>query len=107
MSAAMIYITCENETQAREIGRTLVAERLAACVNILPGMTSLYWWEGEVREANEAVLLAKTRMTMADALTDRVRELHSYDVPCVVVLPILRGNPDFIRWIEEQTQSNS
>ncbi|QLA15834.1 divalent-cation tolerance protein CutA [Desulfolutivibrio sulfoxidireducens] len=107
MSAAMIYITCENETQAREIGRTLVAERLAACVNILPGMTSLFWWEGEVREANEAVLLAKTRMTMADALTDRVRELHSYDVPCVVVLPILRGNPDFIRWIEEQTQSNS
>jgi periplasmic divalent cation tolerance protein len=107
MSAAMIYITCEDETQAREIGRTLVAERLAACVNVLPGMTSLYRWEGEVRESAEAVLVAKTRLALAEALAARVLEQHSYDVPCVVVLPILGGNPDFLRFIEEQTRTAS
>ncbi|MEF3698464.1 divalent-cation tolerance protein CutA [Desulfolutivibrio sp.] len=107
MSAAMVYITCESLEQARMIGRTVVAERLAACVNILPGMVSMYWWQGKIEEAAETVLVAKTRMTLADALTKRVAALHSYDVPCVVVLPILRGNPDFLRWIESETQPPS
>ncbi len=107
MSAAMAYITCESLEQARMIGRTVVAERLAACVNILPGMVSMYWWQGKIEEAAETVLVAKTRMTLADALTKRVAALHSYDVPCVVVLPILRGNPDFLRWIESETQPPS
>lgn len=107
MSAAMVYITCENEAQARRIGRTLVSERLAACVNVLPGMTSLYWWRDEVQEASEAVLVAKTRQSLAEALAARVGELHSYDVPCVVVLPILGGNPEFLRWMEEQTRTDS
>jgi len=104
MPTAMAYITCESLEQAREIGRTLVSERLAACVNILPGMTSMYWWQGKIEEADEVVLVAKTRMTLADALTTRVTALHSYDVPCVAVLPILRGNPAFISWIETETQ---
>jgi periplasmic divalent cation tolerance protein len=107
MSAALAYITCESLEQARMIGRTVVAERLAACVNILPGMVSMYWWQGKIEEAAEVVLVAKTRMTLADALTSRVAALHSYDVPCVVVLPILRGNPDFLRWIESETQPPS
>ncbi|MDQ7833042.1 MAG: divalent-cation tolerance protein CutA [Desulfovibrionaceae bacterium] len=107
MSAAMVYMTCESLEQAREIGRALVSERLAACVNILPGMASMYWWQGKLEEAAEVVLVAKTRMTMADALTRRAVALHSYDVPCVVVLPILRGNPDFLRWIESETQPPS
>jgi periplasmic divalent cation tolerance protein len=104
MSAAMVYITCESPEQAARIGRTLVSERLAACVNILPGMTSVYRWQGRIEEAAEAVLVAKTRMVLADALTKRVVALHSYDVPCVVVLPILRGNPEFIAWVESETQ---
>ncbi|KUG28636.1 periplasmic divalent cation tolerance protein cuta [hydrocarbon metagenome] len=107
MSAAMVYITCESPEQARLIGRTVVSERLAACVNILPGMASMYWWQGKVEEAAETVLVAKTRMTLADALTARVKALHSYEVPCVVVLPILRGNPEFIAWIESETQPQS
>lgn len=107
MSAAMVYITCESPEQARLIGQAVVSERLAACVNILPGMASMYWWQGKIEEAAETVLVAKTRMTLADALTARVVALHSYDVPCVVVLPILRGNPEFIAWIESETQPRS
>ncbi len=104
MSAAFVYITTESVEQAEHIGRALVEARLAACVNILPGMRSIYHWQGQIETAQETVLIAKTRMTRADELVARVKELHSYDVPCAVVLPILKGNPDFLRWIDAETE---
>ena len=67
-------------------------------------MRSCYWWEGNVQESAEAILLAKTRSDLVDRVTSRVRELHSYDVPCVVELPLARGNPDYLSWIEAETQ---
>ena len=103
MSAAMVYITAATPDEAEAIGRTLVAERLAACANILPGMRSIYRWKGAVETAAETVLIAKTRLELADALTARVKELHSYDVPCIVVLPIAAGLPEFLRWIDDET----
>ncbi len=104
MNASLIYITCENDEEARRIGRALVKDRLVACTNAIPGMRSCYWWEGEVQESEEVVLLAKTRPDMVDAVLYRVRELHSYDVPCVVELPLARGNPDYLDWIEREVQ---
>ena len=77
---------------------------LAACVNILPGMKSMYWWEGKVEQANEAVLIAKTRDTLLDELTRAIKAVHSHDVPCVVSMPIKGGNPDFLAWIEGETK---
>ena len=107
MSAVMVYITAASPAEAETIGRTLVEEHLAACANILPGMRSIYRWKGVVETAAETVLIAKTRLELADALAARVKELHSYDVPCVVILPISGGYPPFLRWIEDETAAPS
>ncbi|PWC33146.1 divalent-cation tolerance protein CutA [Azospirillum sp. TSO35-2] len=97
------YITAASRDEALRIGRTLVEERLAACANVLDGMTSVYRWNGVVEQADEAVLIAKTRAGLFDRLTARVRELHSYDVPCVVELAIGRGNPAYLDWLRDGT----
>ncbi len=104
--ARLIYVTTDGPDEARAISRALVGERLAACVNILDPMASLYWWEGEVREANETVLIAKTTADLVDALTEKVRALHSHSCPCVVVLPIESGNPAFLEWICAEVAPN-
>ena len=105
MAAVIVYITTESLEQAEEIGRALVGERLAACANILPGMRSIYRWKGAVETAGETVLIAKTREALAQALIARVRELHTYEVPCIVVLPITAGLPAFLRWIDDETSA--
>mgnify|MGYP003579775346 CR=1 FL=1 len=98
-----VYITASSVDEAAMIGRALVEERLAACVNILPGMRSIYRWQGAIESADEVVLIAKSRSALVTALVARVRQLHSYDVPCVVSLPILDGNPDYLQWLAEET----
>ncbi|EFL52099.1 CutA1 divalent ion tolerance protein [Solidesulfovibrio fructosivorans JJ]] len=103
MSAVMVYITAPSPEAAESIGRALVTERLAACANILPGMRSIYHWKGAIETAEETVLIAKTRSDLADALTARVKELHDYEVPCAVVVPIVSGLPDFLHWIDDET----
>jgi periplasmic divalent cation tolerance protein len=104
MELRFIYITAKDRDQARAIGRALVEERLAACVNIIDGVNSFYWWHDAIQDDREAVVIAKTRAELVPKLTDRVRALHSYQVPCVVALPILSGNPDFLTWIEQETE---
>lgn len=99
----LVYITAGSVEEAAKIGRALVEERLAACVNILPGMRSIYHWQGAIETAEEAVLIAKTRAPLVTPLVARVKELHSYDMPCAVSLPILDGNPDYLRWLTEET----
>ena len=105
--ARFVYVTCESEEQARSIGRSLVEERLIACANLLPGMESVYRWEGKVEDARETVLILKTMGDLVPALTERVKELHGYEVPCVVSLPIDGGNPDYLAWISDQTERPS
>ncbi|MFP6727869.1 MAG: divalent-cation tolerance protein CutA [Alphaproteobacteria bacterium] len=95
----LLYLTCANKDEAKTIARTLIDERLIACANILGKMTSVYRWEGTVVEDEEIAVLLKTRRDMATRATERVKELHSYDLPCVVGLPIQGGNPDFIGWL--------
>ena len=103
MSQCLVYMTAETADQARKIGRTLIEGRLAACVNIVEGMRSLYWWQGKLEEGSETIVIAKTRETLVETLTARVKEVHSYDCPCVVTLPITGGNPDFLAWIDAET----
>ena len=103
MSATLVYMTAGSAEEARSVGASLVERRLAACVNILPGMLSQYRWEGSVQTEEEVVLIAKTRSDLVDALTGHVREVHSYDCPCVVALPIEGGNPAFLQWIADET----
>jgi periplasmic divalent cation tolerance protein len=96
-------MTASSVDEAKRLGRALVEERLAACVNILPGMASFYWWQGKIDEAQETVLIAKTRQELVERLTSRVKALHSYTMPCVVALPMIGGNPDFLQWIADET----
>ncbi len=103
MAAMFVYVTAADVAEARRLGRTVVEERLAACANILPGATSIYRWDGAVTEAEEAVLIVKSTEALAPALTERLRALHSYDVPCIIVVPIAGGSPDFLAWIEAET----
>jgi periplasmic divalent cation tolerance protein len=98
-----VYVTAGDQDEARRIGRTLVRERLVAGVNVLGGMSSIYWWQGEVKEDTEAVLIAKTTADLTQEVVDRVIQLHSYDVPCVVTVPLREGNPDFLDWITAET----
>lgn len=105
MSYILVYITAKDIDEAEKLGQALVSKRLAACVNIIPGMRSMYWWDGAVQREEEVVVLAKTRSELAQALTTEVKALHSYDVPCIVTLAIDGGNPDFLNWIGMETRT--
>ena len=102
MEYCSIYVTAGSEEEAAGIGRTLIEERLAACVNILP-VKSIYRWEDSIEQESEVVMFVKTRALLAEKVTERVKSLHSYEVPCIVVLPIQQGNSDYLQWIEEST----
>ncbi len=103
MNHSLIYITCADEVEAERIAHALVEERLAAGVNLIPGVRSIYRWQGKVETAAEVVLIAQTRTDLVEQLTARVARLHSYEVPCIVAIPITSGNPAFLRWIEDET----
>jgi periplasmic divalent cation tolerance protein len=103
MMASWLYMTAETRDEAQTIARTLVEERLVSCANILGPMDSIYWWDGVVKAETEVAFIVKTRATLVDQVVARVTELHSYDCPCVVALPINGGNPDYLAWIEAQT----
>ncbi len=105
MEFHLVYMTAASRDEARKIGRALVEERLAACANVIDGMESVYWWQGKLTEDRETVLIAKTRAELVPALTERVRALHSYTVPCVVALPLMGGNPDYMAWLEAETKA--
>jgi periplasmic divalent cation tolerance protein len=91
--------------EAKKIGRVLVEKRLAACANVLSPIASLFWWEGEVQEAQEAAFIAKTTELNVPELIAVVKKHHSYDCPCIVTLDIETGNPDFLKWINDETTS--
>lgn len=96
-----VYVTTADRAEAHRLGRLAVERRLAACANVLDGMSSVYVWQGRVEEASEAVLILKTRADRVAALIQALREGHSYTCPAIVSLPILEANPDTLRWIDE------
>jgi periplasmic divalent cation tolerance protein len=103
MTHRLIYVTASNLEEAKSIGQKLVDERLVACVNILPHMTSIYRWQGKVEEAEEVVMIVKTTEQLVERTIVRAKQLHSYECPCVVAVPIVAGNPDFLAWISGET----
>jgi periplasmic divalent cation tolerance protein len=101
--AVFVYTTYPSVVEAERAGRTLVERRLCACVNILPGMVSLYWWQGAIERGEEAVMIIKTRAALAEAVREAVKEMHSYTTPAILVLPIETVDPDYHAWILAET----
>jgi len=100
----LVYMTTSNEAEAEAICSALVRERLAACANILGTSKSLYWWEGKVQTDSETAVVLKTTGDKLEALTEKAKNLHSYDCPCIVAVNIQSGNLDFLNWIENETK---
>jgi periplasmic divalent cation tolerance protein len=101
--AVLVYTTWPSIVEAEVAGRKIIERRLAACVNILPGMISHYWWEGEIERTEEVVMLIKTRAALAEPVSAAVKELHSYTTPAVMVLPVETLDSAYHRWIVEET----
>lgn len=101
----LIYSTFPSKDEARQVGAALVQDSLAACVNIIPGMMSVYVWDGKVEEGTEAVMLIKTIAGRQAAVIDAVARLHSYDNPAIIVLPIEGGASAFLDWIAAACQA--
>ena len=100
-SAFVVFITASNRKEAEKISRELVKEKLAACVNVFPRVDSRYWWKGKIETSSESLLMAKTKKTALPKLIRKVKAIHSYTVPEIIAIPIVAGNIDYLRWIEE------
>ena len=101
--ALLVLITSASREEAEDIARKLVEDRLAACVNIVPHVRSLFWWENQLSEEEEILLIVKTRRSRFRALVLRVKALHSYSVPEIIALPIVEGHTSYLQWIEDST----
>ncbi len=103
MKSIVVFITAPGEEEAAGIAKALVEEKLAACVNIIRGIRSIYRWEGKVEDEPEALMVVKSREGLFEKLSGRVRELHPYSVPEVIAVPITRGLKEYVDWIGEAT----
>ncbi len=101
----VVFITAESQEQARKIADALLTKKLAACVNIVPQVHSMFWWEGKINSADESLLIVKTEATLLDNVIASVKRNHSYTVPEIIALPIVGGNKDYLHWIDEITRT--
>jgi len=99
----VILATTKDKEEALQIAETLVTEKLCACVNVIDSVTSVFTWKGNLERAFECLLIIKTAIDLFPEILARIKELHSYDVPEIIALPILGGNPSYLRWIDEVT----
>ena len=97
----IIFITAADEEEASLISRVLLEQRKAACINIVPGISSLFWWRNKIDSTKESLLLLKTRAILVKEVVQLVKEIHSNDVPEIITLPIVGGNHDYLEWIDE------
>lgn len=104
MPIRLVYCSCPDAATGQRIADTLVGERLAACVNLLPGVTSVYRWQGKVEQASEVLLLVKTTADRLGALSARICELHPYELPEVIAVEVRAGLPAYLDWVAAQTQ---
>ncbi len=102
--AVFVYTTYPALVEAEAAGRSLLERRLCACVNILPGMISLFWWQGAIDRGDEVVMIIKTRACLADAVGAVVKEMHSYTTPAILVIPIEHVDPAYHAWIKAETE---
>ncbi len=103
--AVFVYTTYPSLVEAERSGRAIVERRLAACVNILPGMISHYWWEGKVERGEEVIMIIKTRASLAESVRLAVKEMHPYTTPAILLLPLEGGDPAYLGWLLAETEA--
>lgn len=101
----VVYVTAATSEEASAIALTLVEEKLVACATTVRDVRSLYWWHGKVEDAGEQLLVMKTPVRLLDAVIARVKALHTYEVPEIIALPIVGGNSEYLRWIDESVRA--
>jgi len=98
----VLFITTANTDEAQRIAKVLLNERKAACVNIVPRISSLFWWQDKLDSAQESLLIIKTKASVLNEIVRLVREIHSYDIPEIIALPIIGGNQDYLEWMGKE-----
>ncbi len=104
MDAILVFVTTSSENEANNIASKILDKRKAACVNIIPNINSFFWWEGKKDFANEFLLLIKTKFTVLEDLIEIVKKNHSYEVPEIIAIPIIEGNKDYLKWIQNEVK---
>ncbi len=99
----IVFSNCGSQEEARRVARALVDTRVCACVNIIPGIQSIYRWQGSIQQEAEWMLIIKTTRELFDRLSAELRKNHSYEIPEVIAIPIVEGNPDYLKWIDRET----
>lgn len=99
---ALVYITTSGEEESKKIGRVLVEEKLAACVNIISSIESIYLWKGEIEDDEESLLIAKTKVSNIDKIIKKVKEIHSYETPAILAIPIIEGSKDYLEYLDSE-----
>jgi periplasmic divalent cation tolerance protein len=107
MMYASVYVTTSGVLESKKIARILLEEKLAACVNIIPKIESIYLWKGEIEEDSESLIFIKTRKDLVEKLTKRVEEIHSYDIPCVLEIALNSGSKNYFNWMDEEINSKT
>jgi len=101
MRYIVVFVTCTNKEEGEKISQALVEKKLVACVNLIPEISSRYWWQGKIETSNEVLLIIKSKKSLFKEIVAEVKRLHSYTVPEIIALPIINGNKDYLDWIEE------
>ena len=99
----VVFVTASSEEEAEKIASLLLEKRKAACVNVIPRVSSRFWWQGRLDSAQESLLIIKTRAALVPELTDIVKKAHSYSVPEIMALPVVAGNKDYLDWVDRET----
>jgi periplasmic divalent cation tolerance protein len=99
---AFVYITTSGKEESENIGKTLVEEKLAACANIIPSIESIYLWKGEIEDDKESLLIVKTKAENIDKIIKRVKEIHSYETPAILAIPIIEGSKDYLDYLDSE-----
>jgi len=102
----VIFVTTGTEEEAHKIAELLLTKRKAACVNIVPGVESSFWWQGKLDSARESLLIIKTRASLLSEIVELVKSIHSYEVPEIIALPIIGGNEDYLKWIDDEVRES-
>ena len=104
MNAIVVLVTTSSEEEANRIAQLLLGSRKAACINIVPRVDSLFWWQGKLDSAQESLLIIKTRASVLPEIISLVKEAHKYEVPEIIALPIIGGSQDYLKWIDDEVK---